>query len=77
MALGITINRVAEVTGLSRRQVRITMRNEEVRFKRLGNGLLLDPDDVDRVFGFAAAGRADSERKREDLDIFRTLRDDR
>lgn len=51
--LAYRVGEVAELTGLPRSTVVREIERKDVRRKRIGRSLLLDPTDVERVFGFS------------------------
>ena len=51
--LAYRVGEVAELTGLPRSTVMREVERKAVRCKHIGRSLLLDPGDVERVFGFA------------------------
>ena len=53
--LAYRIAEVCELAGVSRSAVEGAVRRGEIRSKRVGRVLLLDPSDVARIFGFDEA----------------------
>ena len=53
--LAYRIAEVCELASVSRAAVEGAVRRGEIRSKRVGRMLLLDPNDVSRVFGFSQA----------------------
>ena len=49
----LRISQVMERTGLSRAAIERAVRAGHIRSKRVGRAIVLDPDDVVRVFGFS------------------------
>jgi hypothetical protein len=52
--LAYRIAEVCELAGVSRWAVEGAIARREIRTKRVGGALLLDPSDVVRVFGFGS-----------------------
>ena len=49
----LRISQVMERTGLSRAAIERAVRSGQIKSKRVGRAVVLDPDDVVRVFGFS------------------------
>ena len=49
----LRISQVMERTGLSRAAIEREVRSGKIKSKRVGRAVVLDPDDVVRVFGFS------------------------
>ena len=49
----LRISQVMERTGLSRAAIERAVRSGDIKSKTVGRAVVLDPDDVIRVFGFS------------------------
>ncbi len=49
----LRISQVMERTGLSRAAIERVVRSGQIKSKRVGRAVVLNPDDVVRVFGFS------------------------
>ena len=71
--LAYRVGEVAELTGLPRSTVMREVERKAVRCKHIGRSLLLDPGDVERVFGFSRESVSLPSPTSEDLALAREL----
>ena len=71
--ISLRVREVAELTGASPRQIHALMDQGRLRFKRVGRSIYLDPDDVQRVFGFSHESAPLPSPTPEDLALAREL----
>ena len=71
--LAYRIGEIAELTGLPRSTIVREIERKGVRRKHIGRSLVLDPADVERVFGFSRETAPLPSPTREDLALAREL----